>query len=422
MLDRVLGPAAFTPHIIDLPLPEKSSLSNDNKVFLFNTGQQKVCKLEIVFQGGKSVEEINGASLLTSKLLTKGTRTRSATEFSEYLDYYGAFLDISATLDDNQVVLYCQSDHLVELLPLLAEMLYTPAFDEGEFQLSLARQQQQVSINLQKTQYWATKLFRAGIFGMDSAYGTLISPEELAELSVSDIKAYHAKNFADASFDIFLSGQFDETTVMESMNKHFGGSSGTADVINQLSFDTAQTGLVEHALEGSNQSSVKMGQRTLDRSHKDFPGLALTNKILGGYFGSRLMTVIREEKGLTYGIHSSLMHLKQASFLQIAADVKMDSWEEVFDLINKEIESLKDIPVGIEELQLVKNLMTGEFQSQVNTAFDLAAKYKMLYYNQLPEDWYSTYLHCVHECSARDVQDMASNYFNTDQMLRVAVQ
>jgi zinc protease len=422
MLDRVSGPAAYIPQIIALTLPAKRQLNNGNKVFLFNAGEQKVCKIELVFQGGKTSEKHRGAALITSKLLTEGTKKKTATEFSEFLDYYGAFLDSSSTLDDNQITLYCQSEHLSNLIPVLAEMLYTPVFGEDEFNKIIKKQKQQLSINEQKTQYWATKLFREGLYGYANPYGILNTIEDFNTLTLEDVKAYHAETYLNASFDVFISGQFDEQVVISLLDTYLSASNSAYKTSAPLNFGVSSKHLVEYALEDSNQSSIKMGQRVIGRSHNEYPALALTNKLFGGYFGSRLMKEIREEKGLTYGIHSAVMHLKQDSFLQISADVKMDSWGLVLELIQNEMETLKQQTVTEEELQLVKNFMIGEFQSEINTTFDLASKYKMLYYNDLPDQWYGEFLLEIQQCSAEQIQATAGTFLVPDQMLKVAVQ
>ena len=149
---------------------------------------------------------------------------------------------------------------------------------------------------------------------------------------------------------------------------------------------------------------------------------AVLNKYLGGYFGSRLMKIIREEKGLTYGIHSGIMHLRNTSFLQISGDVKLGAAEEVISLTKEEIVNLSEKQIPVSELETVKNYMLGEFQNEINTTFDLSTKYKMLHYGQLPSDWYESFLERIIAVTPDQLNAAAKTHFDVDQLHIVAVE
>ena len=421
MIDRIVGPKAFTPDQVDIQQPQKFVLDNQVETFFINSGDQQVCKIEAIFPGGKYAEEKAGASFFTLKMLIEGTEQRTANEISAFFDYYGAFLDFSSTLDDNQITLYCRSEHIPELIPVFAEIVFSPQFSTDQLEKVKQKQLQGLQINLQKTSYWASKLFREELFGKNHPYGQLLNESAITNIDIAALRDYHNQCIKVSSFDLILSGNFESSTTLSLLNNYFGQHRVKSIKTITSSFVGKLDPFTFYELANSNQASLKLGFRSLDRSHQDYPLLALSNKILGGYFGSRLMKVIREDKGLTYGIHSSLGHFKQASFFQIGADVKKDAWEQVIDLIKIEIGKLRDGLIKEEELELVKNYMLGEFQNEVNTTFDLSTKFKMLRYNNLPDDYYSNYFTQIREANLQDVESAMISFMNPEKLVVVIV-
>ena len=414
MLDRLNAPSAFAPGLIKLPPATKIILpDNGVNIFLFNKGSQEVCKIEFIFPGGKQKERLKGSSLFTSKMIFEGANGKSSEQISEYFDFYGAFIDSSSTLDDNQITLYCQSQHIAELIPTLVGIFKNPSFPGKELALLKERQSQQIKTNEGKSQYWSTKLLRESLFGKNNAYGHVLSVEDVNLIDDSSLRSFHEENIQFAPFDVFVSGSFDEDLLLHVLKDQLDGSKPKVIETSQKSeFGTPE--IIKKELADSQQSSVKLGLPSLSRAHKDYPLISVLNKYLGGFFGSRLMKVIREEKGLTYGMHSGIMHLRQASFLQISGDVKLGSAEEVVDLVRKEISELQKSLIKEDDLDTVKSFMVGEFQNEINTTFDLATKYKTLHYSQLPDNWHTHYFKGVMDATPESLMSAANEHINAD--------
>jgi predicted Zn-dependent peptidase len=173
--------------------------------------------------------------------------------------------------------------------------------------------------------------------------------------------------------------------------------------------------------EDSVQSSIRIGRRLFNRHHPDYFKTLVANEILGGYFGSRLMKNIREEKGLTYGISSSLVTLSNDGYFMIGTDVKKEFTQQTIDEIKKEIYRLQTELVGDEELQTVKNFMAGEFAGSLNTAFEVADRRKILLLDGLPADFFNRYIDQIHATTAEDIRYVASTYFKPEDMVEVVV-
>lgn len=422
MIDRIVGPEAFTPDHVDLQQPQIFLLDNQTEVFLFNSGDPDVCKIEAIFPGGKFGENKTGASHFTLKMLPEGTKHRSANQISEFFDYHGAFLDFISTPDDNQITLYCRSEHIATLIPVFAEIILSPHFTSEQLVKVKEKESQGLQINLQKTSYWASKIFREELFGKNHPYGQLLNEPAIREIDVEALFAYHHKSIKESRFDLLLSGNFNESATLQVLNQYFGQHQIQQTSIPSSVLNSKPEPFTFLELPNSNQASLKVGFRSLARSEKEYPLLALSTKILGGFFGSRLMKVIREDKGLTYGIHASLGHFTEASFFQVGADVKKDAWEEVIELIKIEIRNLRERFIEQDELELVKNYMIGEFQNEVNTTFDLSTKYKLLRYSNLPANYYNNYFSAIRKAKVQDIEVAMNNFIDPDQLVIVAVQ
>jgi predicted Zn-dependent peptidase len=142
-------------------------------------------------------------------------------------------------------------------------------------------------------------------------------------------------------------------------------------------------------------------------------------EILGGYFGSRLMKNIREEKGYTYGISSSLVSLTESGYLVIGTDVNVDNTQNTIDEVYKEIARLQTEPVSEDELNQVKNYLVGSFQSSLNSPFALCDKYKNIYFNTLQPDFYQQYIHTLLNTDSNSIQQLANQYFKLDSFTEI---
>jgi len=164
-----------------------------------------------------------------------------------------------------------------------------------------------------------------------------------------------------------------------------------------------------------------MGLPFINRSHPDFPAVQVLNTVLGGYFGSRLMNNIREDKGYTYGIGSGIAAYKQAAALFIATEVGTDVCKAATIEIEKEINLLKTDLVPAEELSLVRNYMLGSLLGSLENVFSHADKFKNLYFSGLDYEYYDRYTDVVKSITAGELLKLANEYLDFDRFYKVIV-
>lgn len=418
MLDRTIPPPFVKTTSFDLITPEETRLSNGSSVYFISGGFQEVLKIELLFEAGRWYEEIPGTAYFTGQLLSKGTLDKNSFEIAHIFDRYGAHLEISSGHDFVSVALYALNKNLAPVLDLLIELLSTPVFPEKEFDQSRAIYLQNLKINLEKTSFVASQAFRKKLFGKTHPYGGEIDEKEVKALDIADFKDHFSKYFHSPR--VFVSGKIDPGSKELMLHKFEELTSGSM-VKAPVHMVSENPGYDHIEKEESVQSSVRMGKHALLRSHPDYVPLLFVSHILGGYFGSRLMKNIREEKGLTYGISASVHGLKRGAYLIIGADVNKENVDLTFDEIRKEVKILRTELISADELETTRNHFIGSMQSEITTPFAHADKIKTIQLFGLQKDHYQKMIKRIDAITAAEIIQTSERYLHEDSFLRVAV-
>ncbi len=420
--DRSIAPDFKVIHSIHLPETTTYTLENGTPLHVINIGEQPVVRLECIFEGGNRNEEVPGASLFAVKMLPEGTPDLSSAEISEAFDRIGAFTDFSNSSDASGIVVYCLSRVLPEVLPLVSDMMQQATFPQKEMEDLRNITLQNLRVNQEKTSYLATVAFRKGLFGANHPYGQSQTEADIESLTLEQVVKHFDRHIRNGAYTVVMAGKVSDADV-EVVKQYLGKNSISAEPALTREDTTVDYAGQEVLIvkEDGLQSTIRMGRKLFTRHHPDYFKMLVTNEILGGYFGSRLMKNIREEKGLTYGISSHLITLRNAGYFMIGTDVKKEFTQQTIDEIKKEIHILQTVPVGEDELRTVKNFMAGEFAGSLNTAFDVADRRKLLLMDGLPSDFFNHYITQIHATTSDDILAMANAYLNPEDMLEVVV-
>lgn len=416
IVDRTIAPAINPIDRFHLPKVETVSFSNGNTLHKFALGSQPVMRVEWIFHTGSRIEEKTGTSFFTSKMLAEGTAALTSTAIQEFLAQYGAFLEIHPGNERINVTLFCLEKYLTELVPFIKSLLTESTFPEEQLIKMKQIQSQSIQVNQEKTAYLAGVAFREALFNNNHPYGKHLSIEGIASLNHSDLTSFFKNELANKQCDIILTGGFskDAATLIE---KLFG-----TDKVQQANVKSPLPALLKPVREiviekaGSVQTSIRYGRLLFNHTHADYFDAYILNEILGGYFGSRLMQNIREEKGYTYGIHSSIVPMQEGGYFVIGTDVKREFTKNTIVEIEKELQLLIDTLVSENELETVKNYMLGSFVGDIQTPFSIADKYKTIYYHGLGYDYYDRFFARIQSITAADIQNVAKKYFAPSEM------
>lgn len=418
MLDRKNQPPFAKEFSYDLPTPEIVVLKNGLQLVWVKGIQQDIIKLDFVFKAGKWYEPKKGVAYFTAHMLEKGTAKLSSRKIAELLDQQGAQLEISTGADFTSITLYSLSKNFDKVIHVIFDILQKSIFPEDELNLMTSIFLQNLKVNKEKNNFLASRALQRNIFGKNHPYGSSAEESDVENINTADLTSFYETSFTP--HEVYLTG-----------NLKSAQSNLLIEFLSQLEFKHSQAVDIQHVSvepfqenvtkEGSVQSSVRLGKITIKRSHPSYVALLLLNHILGGYFGSRLMKNIREEKGLTYGIHSSINSHLNASFITVATDVNKVKLNETLDEIKKEILSLMSSPIPTKELETVKNHFLGNLQLEISNPFSAVDKIKYLRLNQLKSNYYTGLFNKVKELSALDLQTIAIDQFTPSSFHVVAV-
>lgn len=421
MLNRKLAPESKQVEEIRFIEPLRQQLDNGIPVFIINAGEQELVRVEFIFHNinwdaSKPLQAIGA-----SHLVNNGTGKLSAKDIADKVDYYGAFLQTEYSADQLAVKLYTLNKHLASVLPILYQILNDSIFPEHELVIFSQNQKQSLQVNLQKNDYLARKHFAHALFG-DTTYGANIEAADYDQLLRKDLLDFYSAAYQAENCTIFVAGKF-ESEEMAILNKIIGQpwKNSAASIVNKFDFDSPKGSDIVLERPDALQSAIRMGAIGITRNHADFPGFQVLNCLLGGYFGSRLMANIREDKGYTYGIGSAVVSLKDAGYFFIATEVGADVCGSALEEIEKEINLLKTELVEQQELELVRSYMLGSMLGSLENAFSHADKFKNVYFSGLDYGYYENYIRTVKTISAETLKSLANTYLNSSEFIKVVV-
>lgn len=425
MINRKQAPHIYDPveFVLNLPPCEKFTLDNGVDVYAVNAGEEEVMLAEWVFFAGNSYEDQNILAATTNFLLKNGTKQKTAFAISEHFEFYGAYLNRHCYNETATVSLHCLTKHLSALLPVVAEMFTESIFPEEELAIYKQNQKQRLQVNLKKCDFVANRLIDEYLFGFDHPYGRYTSTLDYDKLQREDILKFYQQFYTQGKCILFVAGKL-PADIQQQLNNVFGKlpfNPATVDVVN-----IPATPAKEKKYEILNdpngvQGAIRIARPFPNRRHPDFPKVSVLNNIFGGFFGSRLMSNIREDKGYTYGIHSYLQNHVQSSAWMISTEAGRDVCRATIEEVYKEMKELRNEIVDQEELDLVRNFMIGTILGDLDGPFQIIARWKNYILNNLTEDYFYNSINVIKTVSAEELQEVAKKYLNPDEFYELLV-
>lgn len=425
MLNRSVQPKIVDPVEFSLHLKpyEHFKLDNGISVYALRAPEQEVAQVEWVFFAGNAYEKENMTAAATNYLLKNGTKNKTAFAINEAFEFYGAYLNRGSYNETSGIRLNSLSKYLPELLPLVGELLTESIFPEDELAIYKQNQKQSLEVNLKKCDFVANRLIDEYVYGFDHPYGKYASAKDYDNLQRDRLVDFYNNYYRDGRCVIFIAGNLPDD-IETLLNKSFGSlqcNKASAGAIDYTIKPAAQkTHYIVNDPNGV-QGAVRLERPFPNRHHPDFIKMQVLNNILGGYFGSRLMSNIREDKGYTYGIHSYLQnHLDETAFT-ISTEAGRDVCEATIAETFKEMKILCDEPVDAEELELVRNYMIGSILGDLDGPFQIIARWKNYILNNLDADYFNNSIATIKTITAEELQQMANKYFDPAAFYQLTV-
>ncbi len=421
ILDRTVPPVFQTIDTIHFPQLRHIELDNGLPLYVINVGSQPIVRLELIFDAGSWYENTTGAASFAVKMLSEGTQTHNSAQISNYFESIGAFTDFGPGLDRANITVYCLVKHLESVLKMLNELLNEATFPEKELNDIKNISLQSLKINLEKNAFVANIKLREQLFGESHPYGKSQNEAAITAIDRLKLEQFYKDQLFNRPFTVFLSGQVSDNESLL-VNKYLGQHSPKTDKIAPQRFEIeTATAHLHIDKPDAVQTSIRLGRHLFMRQHPDFYKFIVTNEVLGGYFGSRLMKNIREEKGYTYGISSNMALLRNAGYWAISTDVKKEFAQATLDEIQKEIKILQTELVTTDELETVQNFMAGEFAGSLNTPFEIADRVRLMVLEGLEPDFYANYISNLRTVTPKQVIETAQKYLHFDDLQQILV-
>lgn len=422
-IDRTKAPKIKDAVELDLKLKpyEKHVLRNGAEVYVIDAGAEDVLQIEWVFYAGNWFEKNNLVAASTNFLLKNGTSKKNAFQVNEHFEYYGSYLNRNCYNETATISLHCLSKHLEVLLPVVKEMLVDSVFPDEEISIYKQNMKQRLNVNLKKSDFVAGRLIDAYLYGEQHPYGRYTRFEDFDTITREDIQNFYKQYYQGGKFVVFVGGKV-PSNLFSLLDNHFGDLNCQTIAVNSITPQPAaeKKYRVTNDLQGV-QGAIRMGIPFPNRHHPDFVKAQVLNNLFGGFFGSRLMSNIREEKGYTYGIYSYLENHMQQSAWVISTEAGRDVCEATIAEVYKEMDILRNEEVDDEELLLVRNYMMGSILGDLDGPFHIISRWKNIILNGLDESYFYHQIDTIRKVSAKELQELANNYFIPENYYELVV-
>lgn len=408
---------------LELKPYQLSTLDNGIEVYTIDAGAQDVLQLEFIFYSGNSFESQKGIAAATNFMLKNGTGSRNAFQINEAFEYYGGYCNRSCFNETAVISLHTLNKHVNQLLPVIADMITDSVFPESEMQIYKQNVKQRLAVNLKKAEFVAGRLIDSYIYGTQHPYGTYNESSDIDAIHTDVCKSFYRDYYLNGRCVIFVSGKI-PADLLQELNKHFGSLEMNQRMIVPPSHEQIPIGEKKHRVQNdvnAVQGAIRIAMPFPNRHHPDFKKVMVLNTLYGGFFGSRLMSNIREDKGYTYGIYSYIQnHLQNTAWL-ISTEAGKDVAEATVEEVYKEMKALREEPVPADELLLVRNYMIGGILGELDGPFQIAAKWKNIVLNNLDENYFYDTVETIKNVTAEELMALAQKYLRPEHFHELIV-
>jgi len=399
---------------------EYQQLKNGIPLIVLHDNTYKIIRLDIRLRAGSYFQKKGGVALATLKTLFEGTASHTRTQIFNAIDFQGAFIDRITDKDFATISIYMPYYAVKDILNIVKEVFTTPGFPDYELTVFKENQKQSLAVSLEKTSVLAFRELTKTIFNTHP-YAKLNEISDYDAIDRRDVVDFYATHYHASDMRVFIAGNIDDN-VKKLLDQSLGEIK-TAVNYHQQEQSFLLPKAIKRTIEKPDalQSSICIGKKLLTRTHPDWMKFSVLNMILGGYFGSRLMTEIREKKGFAYGIYSRMISYQYAGIFYISADVNINKTNEALEAIYKCMEMLANEPVPETELNLVKNYYEGILLRQFDGIFSVFDRYVDVNDYSLSIDYWKDFLRIIRDTTPEEVLALAKTYFNIDEWIEIVV-
>lgn len=416
MMHRHTQPTVHPVQHIDFIKPHIFDVTEDVRLLWMKDVPNDTVRLDLFFDAGIMRGDKSIPAIVHS-LLFSGTATKSSVEIHESIDALGGFLDTDLSFETAVVSIYCLRENLDRIALLVGDAINGLSFRESEVEDTLRSMGQKFRENQQKVRNVSQQQFRRLLFESHEDYSTLAQAEDFDEVNYAAMKRYFKDHYLNGLTRITLVGNVEQDSV-DALIDLFGKWAVDRQPEFGKSFETTQK-RNHFPVDGAVQTAIRMGKMMFPKSHPDYIGFQFLNTILGDYFGSRLMSNIREDKGYTYGIGSVIMELHNDGYFVIVTEVGKEVTDATLTEIQFELKRLQEEPVPAEELDLVRNYMLGQLLKSADGPYAMLDMYNSVDMYGIDLGFYDRAIAEIRAMQPERLQELAKTHLNWEDFLIV---
>jgi zinc protease len=405
--------------------PKQIDMKNGLTLLLIERHSLPIVSVEVLIKSGSANDppDLAGVANLTASLLDEGTQKRNSAQMAEEAEFVGASLSASADVDYTTVNLRVLKKDITLGFDLLSDALLNPIFDANE--LERVRRLILGSILSEKDEptVIASRAFDNIVFANHPYKNPVIGLEgTVQKITRDDITAFYKKHYLPKNALFTIVGDVTEKEAVSLVKKYFSGWKGSSSIVHKTDTPKIQPTKTELINKDLTQTTVIMGHLGISRKHPDFYPITVMNYILGGGgFASRLLTHIRDNKGLVYSAHSAFNAGRQRGSFEIALQTKPGNTNEAISAALQEIALIRKEGVTETELSEAKAYLIGSFPLRLETTGRLAGLLSKVGFHKLGLAYFTDYPKYIEKVTREDVLRVAKTRLNPDQMSLVVV-
>lgn len=412
-------PDIVMPRSVDMPHALCHTTENGVKIYSLPTDDFEVVRFTLVFRAGTSVQLKPFVASSTLNMLGEGSSTMTAQQIADELDFYGSYFDVNIDRDYTYISFCSLSKFFAPTIKVAREIVLHPIFPERELKTYCEKRKQSLKIERRKIEVQSRELFAKALFGAEHPYGISASEERYDDVAREDVVAMYERCYTADNCFVVMSGRIDDE-VMSAVEELVAGLS-RGEICHVKEAPTETTYSLHREVNEALQSSIRIGRLLFPRTHPDFVGMQVVASILGGYFGSRLMSNLREEHGYTYGVSAAMINFDREGYFALATQVAREHRDDALREIYSEIERLRVELVSEEELEMVKNVMIGEILRILDGPFGIADVTIENIMCGMDNEATERSVEAIAAITAEEIRDLAYRYLERDKLVEVVV-
>jgi predicted Zn-dependent peptidase len=417
MVNRKNAPELVMIDHVDFVAPMKHEISKDVFLFHMKDVTNETSRFDLYFDAGKC-RGSKGIPAFVNGLLLSGTKDKTSVQIQSEINSLGGFIETGVSAESAVISIYALRENLIAILEIVMDSIRNLGFIQDEVEEYLQDRKQKLLISEEKVGYLAQKEFQQKLFASNDIYGIPLNIKDFDDATIDQMKAFHKENYLKGLQRIVVVGDFEEEQVKKVIDLTSPITIKSTDP-----FDSSlahEPGTQYFEKKDALQSAIRVGRILFNKNHDDYLDFTVLNTILGDYFGSRLMSNIREDKGYTYGIGSMVAELNNTGYFMIATEVGKEVREDAIREIRNEIERIQNELVPQEELDLVKNYIRGQLLKSADGPYAMTDLFLSVELHGKDMEFYNQALEKLVKITPERIQELAKKYLNWDDLAIVS--